>query len=65
MRLFERLRTSLGLAPIQLQNVSDEVRERTFAVATVRSDPPATEAMCCGHCSGNAEGHSSELSNAR
>ena len=61
MRLFERLRTSLGLAPIQLQNVSDEVRERTFVLATDPSDPPATEAMCCGHCSGNAEGHSSEL----
>jgi hypothetical protein len=65
MRLFERLRTSLGLAPIQLQNVSDEVRERTIVVATVPSDPAATEAMCCGHCSGNAEGHISELPIAR
>ena len=65
MRLFERLRTSLGLAPIRLQNVSDEVRERTFVVATAPSDPPANETMCCGHCSGNAEGHRSELPAAR
>ena len=61
MRLFERLRTSLGLAPI---HVSDEVRERTLVVATVPSDPAAT-GMCCGHCSGNAEGHISEPPNAR
>jgi hypothetical protein len=65
MRIFKRLRASLGLAPIQLPNVSDEVRERTIAVATVASEPPATEVMCCGHCSGNAEGHRSELSDAR
>jgi hypothetical protein len=65
MRIFERLRTSLGLAPIQLPNVLNEIRERTFAVATVASDSPATEVMCCGHCSGNAEGHSSERSNAQ
>jgi hypothetical protein len=65
MRLFKRLRTSLGLAPIQLQNVSDEVRERTLAAATVPSDPPASQAICCGHCAGNTEGHGSELPNAR
>lgn len=64
MRIFERLRISLGLALIQIPHVSDEVRERTFAVATVPSDPPAAEVMCCGHCSGNAAGHSSELPNA-
>jgi hypothetical protein len=65
MRIFQRLRTSLGLAPIQLQNVSDEVREQTLAVAIVPSGPTATEGMCCGHCSGNAEGHISELPSAR
>ena len=65
MRLFERLRTSLGLAPIQLQNVSEEVRERTFVVATAPSNLLAAETMCCGHCSGNAEGHSAELPAAR
>jgi hypothetical protein len=65
MRIFERLRTSLGLAPIQLQNDSDEAREGTVAVAAVPSNPPATEAMCCGHCSGNAEGHISEPPDAR
>jgi hypothetical protein len=65
MRIFQRLRESFGPAPIQPQHVSDEVRERTFVVATVPSGPPATEAMCCGHCSGNAGGHNSELPAAR
>jgi hypothetical protein len=64
MRIFERIRTSFGLAPIQLQNDSKAAREETVAVAAVRSDPPATEAMCCGHCSGNAEGHTLELPSA-
>ena len=65
MRIFQRLRESFAPAPIQPQHVSDEVRERMFVAATVPSDLPATEAMCCGHCSGNAEGHGSELPAAR
>jgi hypothetical protein len=65
MRIFERIRTSFGLTPIQPQNDSKEVREATVAVAAVRSDPPAIEAMCCGHCSGNAEGHVLELPSAQ
>ena len=65
MRIFERLRTSFGLAPIQLQNDLKDDREETVAVAAVPSDPPETEAMCCGHCSGNAAEHISELPNAR
>ena len=65
MRIFERIRTSFGLASIQPQNDPKEVREATVAVAAVRSDAPATEAMCCGHCSGNAEGHILELPGAR
>ncbi|MGE9008552.1 hypothetical protein ACO2JO_08215 [Leptospira interrogans] len=60
MRIFERLRTSFGLAPTQLQTNSKETREETVAVAA-----SATEPMCCGHCSGNAEGHISELPSAR
>ncbi len=65
MRIFERIRTSFGLVPIQLQNDPKETREAAIAVAAVRSDPAATEAMCCGHCSGNAEGHILELPSAR
>ncbi len=65
MRIFQRLRASFGPAPIQPQNVSDEVRERTVVVATVPSDLRPIESMCCGHCSGNAEGHSSQLPAAR
>jgi len=64
MRIFERIRTSFGLAPIQLQNDSKDDREQTVAVA-VRSDPLAAETTCCGHCSGNAKGHISELPGAR
>ena len=65
MRIFERLRASFGLAPIQLQIDSKAAREKTVAVAAVPSPPPVVEAMCCGHCSGNAEGHISELPGAR
>jgi hypothetical protein len=64
MRIFERIRTSFGLAPIRLQNDSKAAREEAVAVTAVRSNPPATEAMCCGHCSGNAEGHTLELPSA-
>ena len=64
MRIFERLRTSFGLAPTQLQTNSKETREETVAVAAVPYFS-ATEPMCCGHCSGNAEGHISELPSAR
>jgi hypothetical protein len=59
MRIFERIRTSFGTAPIQPQNDPKETGDGSIAVATV---PPAeTEAMCCGHCSGNAKGHNSKL----
>ena len=62
MRTFEWLRTSFGLPPIRLQNDTKETCDGTVAVTAVR--PPAADAMCCGHCSGNAEGHISELPRA-
>lgn len=67
MRIFERLRTIFGLGPIQLQNDSKATYENTGTAAAAPSSPspPGAEAMCCGHCSGNAEGHISELPSAR
>ena len=65
MRLFERLRTGLGLLPIQLQDDSKTTGDGPETTATAPSSPRANESMCCGHCSGNAEGHSSELPGAR
>ena len=63
MRLFERLRLRLGFLPIQLQKDSKERRELAdIAAAAPYAD--AAESMCCGHCSGNAEGHVAELPTA-
>ena len=66
MRLFERLRLNFGFLPIGLQKDSEETRELTdVAAATPPYVPAAAETMCCGHCSGNAEGHIPELPAAR
>jgi hypothetical protein len=62
MRVFERIRLNLGFMPAKLQNDSKEVREVADASPHV---PPASERMCCGHCSGNVEAHVPELPGAR
>jgi hypothetical protein len=64
MRIFERLRTILGFSQIGLQDDSKKAHDGADVVATPHL-PSAAETMCCGHCSGNAEGHVSELPNAR
>ena len=65
MRLFERLRLNLGFLPIGVQKDSKETRELTDVAAATPHVPAAAEAMCCGHCSGNAEEHIPELPTAR
>ena len=68
MRIFERIRQNfgfLGFLTIELQKESRETRELADVAAATAYVPPATEGMCCGHCSGNAEGHIAELPTAR
>lgn len=65
MRLFERLRLSFGFLPIKPQKDSTETGELTDVTAATPYVPAAAEATCCGHCSGNAEGHIPELPTAR
>lgn len=68
MRVFERLRLNFGFMPIEPQDVSNdskEQRELADVAAATANVPPAAEGMCCGHCSGNVEGHIPELPTAR
>jgi hypothetical protein len=65
MRIFERMRQNFGFWPIELQKQSRKTRELADVVAATADVPAAAEGMCCGHCSGNAEGHVAELPTAR
>ena len=65
MRVFERLRLYLGFMPIESRNDSKEHRAVADVPAATAHVPAAAEGMCCGHCSGNADGHVSELPAAR
>lgn len=65
MRIFERIRLNFGFLPIKLPKESRETRELADVAAATAYVPAATEGMCCGHCSGNAEGHIAELPTAR
>ena len=65
MRIFERIRLNFGFLPIELQKESRETRELADVAAATAYVPAAAEGMCCGHCSGNAEGHIAELPAAR
>ena len=65
MRIFERIRKNFGFWPIELQKQSRKTRELADVVAATADVPAAAEGMCCGHCSGNAEGHIAELPTAR
>ena len=65
MRLFERLRLKFGFLPIELQKDSKERRELADMAAAAPYVPAAAESLCCGHCSGNAEGHIPELPTTR
>ena len=65
MRIFERLRLNFGFMPIEPQNDSKEQRELADVAAATAYVPAAAEGMCCGHCSGNVEGHIPELPTAR
>jgi hypothetical protein len=65
MRIFERIRQNFGFWPIELQKQSRKTRELADVVAATADVPAAAEGMCCGHCSGNAEGHVAELPTAR
>jgi hypothetical protein len=51
--------------PIELQKESKKTREPADAAAATADVRAAAEGMCCGHCSGNAEGHVAELPTAR
>ncbi|WP_456629399.1 hypothetical protein [Bradyrhizobium sp. URHC0002] len=63
MRIFERIR--LNFLPTKRQKESRETRELADVAAATPYVPTATEGMCCGHCSGNAEGHIAEFPTAR
>ena len=65
MRIFERIRQNLGFWSIELQKQSRKTRELPDVVAATADVPAAAEGMCCGHCSGTAEGHIAELPTAR
>lgn len=65
MRVFERLRLNFGFMPFEPQSDSKEQREVADVAAATTNVPPAAEGMCCGHCSGNVEGHIPELPTAR
>jgi len=63
MRLFERLRGKLGYEPA----VTDAALKPGLNQAAAAATPlvlESPEGMCCGHCSGKAEGHSAEKSAA-
>lgn len=61
MRLFERLRKKLGFEPVEIK-ADPDLRKGTLAGATL--DLASTDGMCCGHCSGNTEGHVAEQQRA-
>jgi len=65
MRIFERIRKNFGFLPIERQKESRKTRELADAAAATAYVPAAAEGMCCGHCSGTAEGHIAELPTAR
>ena len=65
MRIFERMRQNFGFLPIERQKESRERRELADVATATPYVPAATEGMCRGHCSGNAEGHIAELPIAR
>lgn len=63
MRLFERLRGKPGYEPA----VIDAAPKSSSNKAAAAPPPPvldSIESMCCGHCSGKADGHSAETSAA-
>ena len=62
MRLFERLREKLGCEPAVLDAAPEASKNKAAALAPLVLQP--TDSMCCGHCSGKAEGHSEEQSAA-
>jgi hypothetical protein len=65
MRVFERLRPRFGFMPTEPQNNSKDPRALADVAAATAYAPAAPEGMCCGHCSGNAARHISELPTAR
>ena len=64
MRIFERIWLNFGFLPIERQKKARETRELAD-VAAAAPYVPAADGTCCGHCSGNAEGHIAELPTAR
>jgi hypothetical protein len=65
MRVFERIRLNLRFMPAKLQNDSREAREVNDVADASPHVAPASEGMCCGHCSGNVEAHVPELPGVR
>lgn len=63
MRLFERLREKLGYEAA-VGDPTPEASSKKAAAAPAPLVLKPTEGMCCGHCSGEAEGHSAEKSAA-
>lgn len=62
MRLFERLRAQFGFQRSEPQNDSKKTRDGRD---TAPYSAVEVESMCCGNCSGSAEGYLSELPSAR
>ena len=58
MGLFESLREKLGYEPAVLDATPETSKNKAAVLPPLVLE--ATDSMCCGHCSGKAEGHSSE-----
>ena len=58
MGLFQSLREKLGYEHAVLDAIPETSKNKAAALASLVLE--ATEGMCCGHCSGKAEGHSPE-----
>jgi hypothetical protein len=57
MRIYQRLREKLGFRPLELDAIPGTADHNAQTSAPA---PSASESMCCGHCSGKAEGPSLE-----
>jgi hypothetical protein len=58
MRLFERLRGKLGYEPTAIDAAPKPSLNQAAAATPLVLE--STEGMCCGQCSGKAEGHSTK-----
>ena len=56
MRIFQRLREKFGFESAVLDTQAHE--DKAITLPSLVLQP--TDGMCCGHCSGKAEGHSLE-----